>query len=97
MVVDCGDTPASAAALLEDPGASTGRPATLLRRQAGLTPRLIGLAREGGEAVIAQTRVDGRICLKLTLLNPRATLEDVTVVLAAVKRTGKQLSGREES
>lgn len=44
-----------------------------------------------GEAVIAQTKVKGDICLKLTLLNPRITLTDIHHILNAVKQIGAQL------
>lgn len=47
-----------------------------------------------GKAVIAQTKVDGMHCLKLTLLNPRTTLDDVKFILEEVKRTGSLLELR---
>ncbi|MGZ4970143.1 MAG: pyridoxal phosphate-dependent decarboxylase family protein [Methylobacter sp.] len=43
-----------------------------------------------GTAVIAQTRVQGRVCLKFTLLNPKTRLEDIEGVLASIKRIGKR-------
>ncbi|WP_370289011.1 aspartate aminotransferase family protein [Nocardioides sp.] len=45
-----------------------------------------------GEAMVAATRVDGRRHLKLTLLNPMASLDDVVGVLEAVRRTGARLA-----
>lgn len=51
--------------------------------------RLVPLVRrvlfESGRAVVAKTVVDGRPCLKLTLLNPQTTLEDVRAVLDLVR------------
>lgn len=44
-----------------------------------------------GKAVIAQTRVDGMTCLKLTLLNPLLTSEELVNLLQAVKQTGLKL------
>ena len=37
---------------------------------------------ESGRALVAKTVIDGRPCLKLTLLNPETTLDDVRGVLA---------------
>lgn len=48
---------------------------------------------EEGEALVAATRVDGRQFLKLTLLNPMATVEDVMSVVDAVRRVGAGLAG----
>lgn len=44
-----------------------------------------------GEAVIAQTKVKGDVCLKLTLLNPRISLTDIHRILDSIKRIGAQL------
>ncbi|OYD06472.1 pyridoxal phosphate-dependent decarboxylase family protein [Paludifilum halophilum] len=44
-----------------------------------------------GKAVIAQTKVDGATCLKLTLLNPRTTPEDIQSILEEVKLAGFRL------
>ncbi len=53
------------------------------------------LAREAiaaaGEGMVAATRVDGRTALKLTLLNPETTLEDIAAVLDALARHGATL------
>ncbi|GIG23468.1 pyridoxal-dependent decarboxylase [Cellulomonas chitinilytica] len=40
---------------------------------------------ESGRAVVAKTVVDGRPCLKLTLLNPGSTVDDVARVLGLVR------------
>jgi L-2,4-diaminobutyrate decarboxylase len=51
--------------------------------------RLVPLVRrvlfESGRAIVAKTVVDGRPCLKLTLLNPDAGLDDVRGVLELVR------------
>ncbi len=44
-----------------------------------------------GAAVVAGTRVDGRAWLKLTLLNPHTSLDDVAAVLALVREIGDDL------
>lgn len=41
-----------------------------------------------GEAVLGRTRHRGRVALKLTLVNPTATADDLAAVLALVARTG---------
>lgn len=46
-----------------------------------------------GRALVAATRVDGRSYLKLTLLNPVATLADILGVVAMVRETGERLAG----
>ncbi|SDW28109.1 L-2,4-diaminobutyrate decarboxylase [Marininema mesophilum] len=43
-----------------------------------------------GDVVLANTKVNGNVCLKLTLLNPRTTLEDTHAILDRVKKTGKR-------
>ncbi|WP_436702063.1 pyridoxal phosphate-dependent decarboxylase family protein [Nocardioides sp. BYT-33-1] len=45
-----------------------------------------------GRAMVAATKVDGVHHLKLTLLNPMATVEDVTGVLDLVRETGGRLA-----
>ena len=45
-----------------------------------------------GRALVAATRVDGRSYLKLTLLNPLATLDDVLGVVAMVREAGERLT-----
>lgn len=46
-----------------------------------------------GEAMVAATTVDSRRHLKLTLLNPRTTVQDVRAILDAVARHGQDLAG----
>jgi L-2,4-diaminobutyrate decarboxylase len=57
--------------------------------------RLVPLVRrvlfESGRAVIAKTVVDGRPCLKLTLLNPESVLADVTGVLELIRASSAAL------
>ncbi|MEU6249713.1 aspartate aminotransferase family protein [Glycomyces sp. NPDC047010] len=66
---------------------------TVLFRLAGADDDGHRLAREAlaasGEGMVAATRVEGRIALKLTLLNPETSLEDVVPVLEALARHGK--------
>ncbi len=45
-----------------------------------------------GRAMVAATKVDGVQHLKLTLLNPMATVEDITGVLDLVRETGARLA-----
>ncbi|WMS86746.1 pyridoxal phosphate-dependent decarboxylase family protein [Pleionea litopenaei] len=45
-----------------------------------------------GQAIIAGTKVKGESYLKITLLNPEASLEQVLVVFERIKRLGRQLS-----
>jgi L-2,4-diaminobutyrate decarboxylase len=57
--------------------------------------RLVPLVRrvlfESGRAAVAKTVVAGRPCLKLTLLNPETTLDDVRAVLDLVRGAGAAL------
>jgi L-2,4-diaminobutyrate decarboxylase len=39
-----------------------------------------------GRAVLGRTRHDGRVVLKLTLVNPATTVDDITRILALVRR-----------
>jgi L-2,4-diaminobutyrate decarboxylase len=48
---------------------------------------------ESGRALVAQTVLDGRPCLKLTLLNPETTLDDVLAILGMVKDAATTLAG----
>ena len=43
-----------------------------------------------GEAVVAGTRVDGRVYLKMTLLNPAATIDDLRAVLELLREHGSR-------
>ena len=45
-----------------------------------------------GRATVAETEVEGRPCLKLTLLNPETTLQDVQGVLELVHETALTLT-----
>ena len=62
--------------------------------------RLVPLVRrvlfESGRAVVAKTVVDGRPCLKLTLLNPDTTLDDVRAVLELVRGAASALVERDD-
>ncbi|GAA1490407.1 pyridoxal phosphate-dependent decarboxylase family protein [Brachybacterium sacelli] len=57
--------------------------------------RLVPLIRrvlfDSGRAMVARTTIDGTPWLKLTLLNPGATLADITAVLDLVRATGRGL------
>ncbi|MRS18715.1 aspartate aminotransferase family protein [Enterobacteriaceae bacterium RIT692] len=48
---------------------------------------------DSGRANVGVTENQGITCLKLTLLNPTVTLEDVKVLLALVEKTANQLLG----
>ncbi|MBB2923426.1 L-2,4-diaminobutyrate decarboxylase [Cellulomonas cellasea] len=51
---------------------------------------------DSGRTIVAKTVVDGRPCLKLTLLNPDSTVEDVRRVLGAVRDAAAALdAGRD--
>lgn len=41
-----------------------------------------------GKAVLAKTKVQGRLCLKFTMLNPLITKQDITAILDQVKEMG---------
>lgn len=45
-----------------------------------------------GTAMVAATSVNGRRHLKLTLLNPMASLEDILVIVAHVRRIGQRMT-----
>jgi L-2,4-diaminobutyrate decarboxylase len=46
---------------------------------------------ESGRANVGVTEFDGVTCLKMTLLNPTVTLEDIKVLLTLVETTAQQL------
>jgi len=46
-----------------------------------------------GRAMVAATKVDGVQHLKLTLLNPMATVDDISGILQLVRETGARLAG----
>lgn len=54
-------------------------------RADALVPQVRRVLFDSGRALVAKTVVDGRPCLKLTLLNPDATLADVRGVLELVR------------
>ena len=56
-----------------------------------LAPRIRQTVYERGTAMVAATKVEGRHWLKLTLLNPLATLEDVLAVTAQLSAVGLEL------
>ncbi|THV43654.1 pyridoxal phosphate-dependent decarboxylase family protein [Glycomyces buryatensis] len=82
-----------------DPRFETAAPvsqlSTVLFRLAGADDDVHRAAREAiaaaGEGMVASTRVEGRIALKLTLLNPETTLGDIVPVLDALARHGARL------
>ncbi|WP_240468689.1 aspartate aminotransferase family protein [Gracilibacillus sp. YIM 98692] len=41
-----------------------------------------------GNAILARTRVQGRVFLKLTLLNPQTTMKDIRLIINQVKKIG---------
>jgi len=67
---------------------------TVLFRLAGADDEVHRRAREAlaasGAGMVAATRVEGRIALKLTLLNPETGLSDIVPVLEALAQHGKQ-------
>ncbi|QYJ05110.1 aspartate aminotransferase family protein [Nocardioides panacisoli] len=48
-----------------------------------------------GSAVVAATRVDGRQFLKMTLLNPKATFDDLIGIIDEVRVVGEDLHSRD--
>ncbi|MWB99668.1 pyridoxal-dependent decarboxylase [Agromyces seonyuensis] len=56
-----------------------------------LVPRIRRVLFESGRAHVAKTVIDGRPCLKFTLLNPETTLAEVLAVLDLVRATGDGL------
>jgi L-2,4-diaminobutyrate decarboxylase len=46
---------------------------------------------DSGSAMVAATTVDGRHFLKLTLLNPKATLDDVLSIVDRIRAIGEEL------
>ena len=56
-----------------------------------LNPRIRQALWRDGRCVVAGTKVEGRSWLKLTLLNPATTLDDVVRVLERVRAAGDDL------
>ncbi len=62
-----------------------------LAKTALLNQRIGDALLESGRANVGVTEHNGVTCLKLTLLNPAVTLEDIKVLLALVEKTAKPL------
>ena len=62
-----------------------------------LMPRIRGALYERGTAMVAGTKVDGRAWLKLTLLNPLTTVDDVLGILREVVAVGEELVAAREA
>ncbi len=105
MVQTCHDLArAAAGAVRRDPHlelvAAPVLTTVLLRHRAGDDEFQDRLRRElllSGRALVARTRVDGRVVLKLTLLNPESTVEQVHELVGELARSGVVLAvtGRE--
>lgn len=68
------------------------RPAGLDDEEAdALLPRIRATLYERGQAMVAATRVDGRRWLKLTLLNPMTTCEEVLAITGSVVALSNEL------
>lgn len=65
-------------------------------RADALVPRVRRVLFDSGRALVAKTVLDGRPCLKLTLLNPDATVDDVRAVLDLVRQAAHGLLAGEE-
>lgn len=61
-----------------------------------LVPQVRRVLFDSGRALVAKTVIDGRPCLKLTLLDPDTTLDDVRAVLELVRATAQGLLAGEE-
>ena len=73
------------------------RPAGLTEDQADvLAPRIRSTLYERGNALVAATKVDGRCWLKLTLLNPMATPEQILGIVAEIVAIGDELAAERE-
>ncbi|WP_240641062.1 pyridoxal phosphate-dependent decarboxylase family protein [Nocardioides ferulae] len=57
-----------------------------------LAPRIRATLYERGAAMVAKTKVDGRCWLKLTLLNPMTTVDDVVGIGTLLAATGDELA-----
>ncbi|GAA4275768.1 pyridoxal phosphate-dependent decarboxylase family protein [Aquimarina mytili] len=45
---------------------------------------------KSGQASIASTKIDGKIYLKFTLLNPKSTIDDLLNIIQMIKNTGRE-------
>ncbi|GII99135.1 L-2,4-diaminobutyrate decarboxylase [Sediminihabitans luteus] len=61
-------------------------------RADAIVPAVRRLLFDSGRAIVTKTVIDGRPCLKLTLLNPDSRLEDVLRVLELVRTTAQVLA-----
>lgn len=61
-----------------------------------LVPQVRRVLFDSGRTLVAKTVIDGRPCLKLTLLNPDTTLDDVRAVLDLVRSAARGLLAGEE-
>src|SRR3546814_234239 len=91
LVVQCRDIEVAA-----EPGLSTlvfryrpagGCPAEVSR----LNTRIRSALYSAGRSMVAATRIDGQVWLKLTLLNPMATTEQILAIVDEVRSTGAGL------
>lgn len=57
-----------------------------------LNTAIRGALYDSGAAMVAATTVDGRHFLKLTLLNPKATVDDILGIVDQIRATGEQLA-----
>jgi L-2,4-diaminobutyrate decarboxylase len=62
-----------------------------------LMPMIRSVLYERGTAMVAGTKVDGRAWLKLTLLNPLTTVDDVLGILREVVAVGEELVAAREA
>ncbi|GAB4085588.1 lysine decarboxylase DesA [Myceligenerans cantabricum] len=65
-------------------------------RADGLVSQVRRVLFDSGRALVAKTVVDGRPCLKLTLLNPDVTLDDTRRVLDLVRQAAQGLLAGDE-
>jgi L-2,4-diaminobutyrate decarboxylase len=61
-----------------------------------LVPLIRRVLFESGRALVAKTVIDARPTLKLTLLNPETTAEQIAAVLELVKSAGSALRERDD-
>lgn len=86
--------------VLQEPQLSTlllrpHRPGLTAAQVDALVPRVRAALWAGGEHVVAATVVEGRRWLKLTLLNPLATVDDVLSVVEGIVAAADDLLGEE--
>nr|WP_179503897.1 aspartate aminotransferase family protein [Nocardioides daedukensis] len=91
LVVQCRDIEVAA-----EPGLSTlvfrYRPAGACPEEVSrLNTRIRSALYSAGRSMVAATRIDGQVWLKLTLLNPMATTEQILAIVDEVRSTGAGL------